>query len=209
MGNLSTFVIIIIVFIILLDKVRLIKYNYHNNKKRSIKNKKPRACNNDLDKYKFNWSDYSNIETNNCYSYALNFLDTKKKKLQPGHLSDNPDDFKLNCKTIKELVKSDNTAYDLDCDKDCKCDYHKIYLVLDDQDNLNDYHFYKQNNNGEWSHKPGLNRVTTRDSENNVIHNPRYANRNYKNLKNVLMFDEDILNYNKDCGCMCVKSKDK
>ena len=42
-----------------------------------------------------------------------------------------------------------------------------------------DYHWYRNDNNGRWSHKPGFGQVTDKDASNNYIYNPQNANRNY------------------------------
>jgi hypothetical protein len=67
-----------------------------------------------------------------------------------------------------------------------------LYLNKDDVD----FHFYRQNRNGYWSHKPGSNLVTDRDASNRLITNPDKANRNY-----------GALNYSKKCKKLCVPFK--
>ena len=78
----------------------------------------------------------------------------------------------------------------------CINSFHKIFLVYSSGEKLgegNDYHFYRQDNNGYWSHKPGSTNVTNKDASNNLIKNPSIANRNYFNL-----------NYNKNCFFLCI-----
>ena len=40
-------------------------------------------------------------------------------------------------------------------DKRCKKGFSKGFIVLDDKASDQDYHFYRQDNSGYWSHKPG------------------------------------------------------
>lgn len=46
-----------------------------------------------------------------------------------------------------------------------------------------DYHFYRQNPNGTWSHKPGTDDVTNKDSEGELINNPETCARAYQPIK--------------------------
>jgi hypothetical protein len=70
----------------------------------------------------------------------------------------------------------------------------KIGLVVDaDQD----YHFYRQDSNGLWSHKPGGTAVTNKDADDKLIYDPKLANRNYDQKGSKL-------NYDIFCSYMCV-----
>ena len=40
-----------------------------------------------------------------------------------------------------------------------------------------DYHWYRKDSNGRWSHKPGYDTVRDYDNSNNKIYNPSTANR--------------------------------
>lgn len=42
-----------------------------------------------------------------------------------------------------------------------------------------DYHFYRQNPDGTWSHKRGLTFVYNSDDKNNIVFEPEYCDRNY------------------------------
>ena len=53
--------------------------------------------------------------------------------------------------------------------KDC----WKIAFAYDDTD----YHWYRQNVDGTWSHKPGQGEVKNCDADDNIIYNPRECNR--------------------------------
>ena len=43
-----------------------------------------------------------------------------------------------------------------------------------------DYHWYRQNSDGTWSHKQGHTNVTNVDASGDVIYNPQTCDRNYK-----------------------------
>ena len=57
-----------------------------------------------------------------------------------------------------------------------------------------DFHFYRKNDDGIWTHKPGPRKTTHLDASNLPIQNPQLANRNYGNN----------LNYKDFCGFVCV-----
>ena len=43
-----------------------------------------------------------------------------------------------------------------------------------------DYHWYRKDNNGYWSHKPGTNFVRNVDGNGSLIKNPAKANHRYE-----------------------------
>jgi len=127
---------------------------------------------------------------NNCYTYAINQpLNpySKSKYLdyahcQPGYLGgkgiDPGCDIKPNDKLIDlaitdlnnigyELIKSSYEEYikDQECWKVAFC-----YCSAD-------YHWYRQNIDGTWSHKKGTHAVTNIDDDGNIIYNPETCNR--------------------------------
>jgi hypothetical protein len=60
--------------------------------------------------------------------------------------------------------------------------YYEVYLAID---NNRDYHWYRQDKKGYWSHKPGHSNVRRVDAGGKLILNPAKANHNY-----------NIVNYN-------------
>jgi len=54
---------------------------------------------------------------------------------------------------------------------------YKVALVFSNDD----YHWYRQNPDGTWSHKPGITQVTNLDASGNLIYNPKMADRDYSN----------------------------
>lgn len=150
-------------------------------------------------------------ESHNCYTYFLNLksksaLELCKKdfnknnmcrRAQPGYLSGHPTLNKSHykCPVIMKRTLDDNpNIYKVDSVKD-KCDprFYKGALVVAPG---RDYHYYRldDDNNGFWSHKPGYKPSTIRDSENNLILDPKLAKRDYG----------DTLNYKDFCGYLCV-----
>ena len=143
------------------------------------------------------WNKNNNIrKSHNCYSYALgNIVKDLKSKAQPGYASGfkyiNNDNF--NCKSFRERLKKDSPSSYLEkFDKTCLPGFYKIFLALDPG---NDYHWWRQDSNQLWSHKPGSTDVVNVDASGNLIKNPYKANRKY-----------DSLNYYKPCFFACIYS---
>ena len=145
----------------------------------------------------------SNIKKNtNCYSYAFDRYEIDaEKKLQPGELSSGKFG-SYDCNEIINKLREDYNMYDIiQVDKDYKppCNNYKIALVIDDLGEEQDYHFYRQDMDGYWSHKPGKNNVRRRDASGNLITDPETADRNYDG-KNDNSNNESDNNYYKFCG---------
>jgi len=143
------------------------------------------------------WNDNDKIKTtHNCYTYALGkIVPGLKSKAQPGYASGfehiNDDEYK--CKYFFDRLKKDVPAnYIGQFDKSCIPGFYKVFLALDPK---NDYHWWRHNKDGYWSHKPGSTEVTDVDSDGKKIKNPLLANRKY-----------DTLNYYKPCFFACVYS---
>lgn len=152
-------------------------------------------------------------KSHNCYAYAIGQISpseteickqkqTSHKQLhcqtpQPGYASGHP---KMRntpikrCKNIMKRTLDDNmTSFPTTFTATCPVGMSKIALVVDRK---HDYHYYRQDSNGLWSHKPGRNPVTNLDANGNLIKDPRYASRDYRS--------DSKLNYNSFCGYMCV-----
>ena len=143
------------------------------------------------------WNDDEKIKnSHNCYSYVLgNIVKKLNSKAQPGYASGynhiNDDDY--DCKTFYERLKKDSPGSYLEkFDNQCMPGFYKIFLALDPQ---NDYHWWRQNKNKFWSHKPGSTNVVDVDADGKKIKNPLLANRNYGSL-----------NYHKPCFFSCIYS---
>ena len=75
----------------------------------------------------------------------------------------------------------------------------KIALVVDPGE---DYHYYRQDSDGLWSHKDGSNKVKRYDAFRKNIANPKLASRDYRN-------QGSDLNYEDFCGFYCVPRYDE
>jgi hypothetical protein len=143
------------------------------------------------------WNLNSNIKnSHNCYTYALGkIVPGLKSKAQPGYASgyEHIEDDEYDCKSFRERLKKDAPGSYLEVfDKACLPGFYKIFLALDPG---NDYHWWRQNKDQYWSHKPGSTEVVNVDASGNKIKNPLKANRKY-----------DSLDYKKPCFFACVYS---
>lgn len=138
------------------------------------------------------WNDPRYVEENNCYAYLLNDLQERPKKPQPGAFAGNTtkDSYTSCTHTIKRVQEDNPKVYKSGANHKCRPGYYKGYLVLDPG---KDYHFYRQDSNGFWSHKPGRNPATNLDASSNVIIDPRKSNRVYNEFQ-----------YTRDCSFLCV-----
>ena len=64
--------------------------------------------------------------------------------------------------------------YDV-CDERC----YKVALVLDPNAALPDYHWYRQNADGTWSHKLGMYEITCYDASGNMIYDPQSCDKDH------------------------------
>lgn len=143
------------------------------------------------------------LETHNCYAYFLQDLQSRHKSRdafpQPGsyalyrrRLVERYSDpasalakiqVPYTCAEIAGAVFSDNpTIQPAERNVACPAGYYKGFLAVDSSKEDSDYHFWVQNDDGRWSHKPGKTSVTRLDASNNVIDDPLLSDRGrYKN----------------------------
>lgn len=143
------------------------------------------------------WNDDPEIKnSHNCYTYALGkIIPGLDSKAQPGYASgfEHIEDNEYDCKSFRKRLKKDAPGSYLEkFDNACLPGFYKIFLALDPE---NDYHWWRHNENGYWSHKPGSTDVVDVDASGEKIKNPYKANRKY-----------DSLNYYKPCFFACVYS---
>ncbi len=154
------------------------------------------------------------IRTNhNCFAYAFDIMDPPNEEEckegdcripfhQPGYSAGYPkfsDSGKKYCGDLLARLFGDmpwlrRTTFEARCPKG----FSKIALVIDPD---NDYHFYRQDSNGLWSHKPGGMPVTNRDASGKLIYNPELCDRDYRKPG---VKDKDQLNYSVFCSFLCV-----
>ena len=147
-------------------------------------------------------------ESHNCYSYFLNLHSNKAKEIckteynienycrrsQPGYASGYPQLEKkdFNCKEIMKRTLDDNPKMlKTKKKKSCPPNFYKGAVVVAPGE---DYHYYRLNDEGVWTHKPGYKPSTLYDAKNNIITDPAKADRNYG----------PELNYTDFCGYTCV-----
>lgn len=167
--------------------------------------------------------------SHNCYTYFLNNQikavqerchelcqkkhgnDCPKKVSQCSNLKPQPGDYyyllskgnldkganKYSCPLMESRILGDNENIKrVRFDQKCPKYHYKGAMVVDPG---HTYHFYRQNNDGTWSHKPGTLPVTAKDASEKTIYVPHLADRNYNKEKK-----KDGINYVDFCGYYCV-----
>jgi hypothetical protein len=116
------------------------------------------------------WNVYSDIlRNNNCYNYSNNKrTDTFA---QPGRASGQMYTA-LTCAAVEPAAVADGIVKLVGTD--CEDGKNKIALVVAPD---MDYHWYRMDSNGYWSHKPGGTAATNLDNSGNIITNPETADR--------------------------------
>ncbi len=142
----------------------------------------------------FLWKNEYLKEKTNCYSYAVNAQINPSSNslefMQPGQATGkklNENDI-LDKNKILSLIKEDANKLgfifsSIESNERCQEKCYKVAFVIDNQYKKGDvykydYHWYRQNSDGTWSHKPGGTNVTKLDCDNKIIMNPLEANRN-------------------------------
>ena len=166
-----------------------------------VKDVKCGGPNYDPQKWKFTEEEH---ELNNCYSYALNQIETDLlEKRQPGFKCNKDLSEDYSCKNLDDMIKCDYPDINkLDnINSWIPCDHYKIALAVDVKGEYIDYHFYRQDSNGYWSHKSGYNPISNIDASGNLIKDPGNIDRNYDKEKN------DEYNYDIFCGYYSVQHR--
>lgn len=141
------------------------------------------------------WST-SYIGVTNCYTYAVNSHIYAQytygntiiaAPINPGMLSDvSIDSYTTTPTVLYTAAKADAAKVSpqyifepIEPYETCPAGSYKIALFVDGDDNITDYHWYRQDSDGLWSHKRGTTEVIRTDNSNKLIIDPRYANTNY------------------------------
>jgi hypothetical protein len=144
-------------------------------------------------------------DSHNCAAYAFGHVRPNPKAedpfVQPGTFSGHPRFGKTRRKTCPDMLArifgDMPSVKPATFEARCPANTSKIAMAVDAR---SDYHFWRQDNNGYWSHKPGSTDVTNIDAFGRPIWNPQLASRNYNDKTSKL-------NYNRFCGYMCVQRK--
>jgi hypothetical protein len=68
-----------------------------------------------------------------------------------------------------------------------------VVVAPDDSGGTADFHWYRDDGDGTWSHKPGYTAVSDVDAGGDEITDPETADRDYGDI-----------NYSEYCGCLCI-----
>ena len=143
------------------------------------------------------WNDNLKIRrTHNCYAYVLDIInDNFKSKPQPGYASGFPylsDRDIRACDKMFERIKADNpSVFQISYEKPCPEGYRKGYLAVDDS-NSTDYHFWRLDSSGLWSHKPGSTNARMENYDGKKILAPHKSR-----------IESNSHVYDKSCGYFC------
>lgn len=144
------------------------------------------------------WNKEPALSNNSCYNYALDKQSTGKKgkNLNPGDRNGKPVHIPFKCKPdVVDALKRDLDVKDpVDKDKQCPDKCWKIACLRAPKAQPDaDLHFYRQDEDGTWSHKRGSEKATNRGTDGNPITDPE---KDGKSLK--------PYSYSEVCGYFCV-----
>ncbi|WP_339253520.1 hypothetical protein [Paenibacillus sp. FSL P2-0136] len=125
----------------------------------------------------------------NCYAYMLNTSTYSGHKLQPGEKAGSIFS-SLTTNSIITAAKADMPYMSKSLRSSSYSEVpgyreYKVALVIAPN---YDYHWYRQDADGGWSHKRGLTAIDFRDASGNSVRNPQTADRNYGNGLNYSTF---------------------
>lgn len=180
-----------------------------------------------------NWSNPAIEGSHNCYAYFLDERkDSIKEKCNeiclknnktgcpkkdPGcqNLIPQPGDYYLlkkygnlskkerdyTCPNMHNKILSDNPhIIPTGLLKQCPKNYYKGAMTVDYK---NTFHFYRQNPDGTWSHKPGILPITDKDASGKKIYIPHFADRDYSKEPR-----QNPIKYNDFCGYYCIPTNE-
>src|SRR3989338_8258957 len=142
------------------------------------------------------WNKQGIVEVHNCYAYAMDdYNPTRTNFPHPGVKAgyERPTKKDYVCGDMTQRIMADNkNILHSDHVSACPQGYRKVGLVIDP---YNDYHFYRQEKDGTWSHKPGSQNAVNYDDSGNIIYDPSIADRND---------ERNGVNYTRVCQYLCV-----
>lgn len=141
------------------------------------------------------WNQHAD-KTTNCYAYSLNFIYKGDVKPTPGERDRPP----YTCSKLETGLFEDVPGIiklgPNEFNQACPVGHHKIFLTVSHSPK-NDFHFYRQDADQYWSHKPGSLPPRRTDADGRLITVPHLANSNYPSF-----------NYDDHCGYYCVPTLD-
>ncbi len=135
------------------------------------------------------WNNPNWIRCNNCYNYACDIR--TDNYAQPGYAHGVT--HSTTCPTVTVASIADGLI--VGNEKECRNCTHHVALVIAPNE---DYHWYRLDDNGRWSHKMASFPVSDRDGSGNLIINPETADRRAFNGPDFLR------DYSIFCGYFCV-----
>jgi hypothetical protein len=171
------------------------------------------------------WNDINVVNSYNCYGYALNYQGTEGVFISPGFIGNNSlhDAYHNNgtyytIEAIQVLVQADAAPRSenapetlsengfvfslLDNKNETinEVGAYRVALAFDLREDYNDYHWYRQNPDGTWSHKPSNGEVRDFDFDGNPIYDPEFCNRKSnplidKEKQGIFKYDYSSLTY--------------
>ncbi len=121
------------------------------------------------------WNNPPIRNSTNCYAYAANDPNGHPPgKPQPGEHCGHPMT-DTTCAEVSRAAQCDGMI-PAPNPPTPRAGYYPVALVMDPGV---DYHWYRQDDNGRWSHKPGNTDARDVDASGNPITNPQTANRDY------------------------------
>lgn len=121
------------------------------------------------------WNNPPVINSTNCYAYAANDPNGHPPgKPQPGERCGSPIT-DTTCAEVRRAAVCDGMI-PAPNPPPPRAGSFPVALVMDPGV---DYHWYRLDDNGQWSHKPGNTESTNVDASGNPISNPQTANRDY------------------------------
>ncbi|HVZ93486.1 MAG TPA: dockerin type I domain-containing protein [Phycisphaerales bacterium] len=148
-------------------------------------------------------------DRNNCYNYGTNKKQPagEPAKGQPGRATGGEADA-MACQDVKNAAMRDGLIFIGNPpagqpEPECPPGTCKVFLVVQPG---KDYHWYRKNGDGTWSHKPGLRKATTKDSAQppQEITDPRTADRRRTLEDGTPIGVAGQAGYTDACGYMCV-----
>lgn len=109
---------------------------------------------------------------NNCYNYANGRA--TNTFAQPGRASGGGQAGSMSCAAVRAAAERDGLEPLADSAINATSYKNVVALVVAPG---YDYHWYRRDGNGKWTHKPGQTAATNRDNSGNEIADPRNANR--------------------------------
>lgn len=150
------------------------------------------------------WNYSPVVDSTNCFSYALNNqvkpntnqLWAMQPTFSDGSVITQSD---ITVANIESYIANVALAYNFAFERiakyqACPSGSYKVALVIDPG---TDYHWYRQNPDGTWSHKSGLTNVIDTDASGEKIYDPAVADRNYSGMQGCIYID---LNYSEFIG---------